>query len=167
MKMNLIPIRIAFKCLIFMIPGIFFGCQSINKKVSITNSKYFFMDAEDQIDSEDPMVSFEKKYLLHGAVSEKEKIHRSGHYYVFDWIYPNWESFKNSPIVMRFEYRQKKTGSKIHRKDLTTSSQTSYRNKIKIKITGKDYQQNGKVTAWRISIFRDGHVLASDQSYLW
>ena len=68
---------------------------------------------------------------------------------------------------MRFEYRQKKTGSKIHRKDLTTSSQTSYRNKIKIKITGKDYQQNGKVTAWRISIFRDGHVLASDQSYLW
>ena len=73
MKMNLIPIRIAFKCLIFMIPGIFIGCQSINKKVSITNSKYFFLDAEDKIDSEDPMVSFEKKYLLHGAVSLNKK----------------------------------------------------------------------------------------------
>ena len=80
MKMNHKPIRIAFKCLIFIISGIFIGCQSINKKVSITNSKYFLLDAEDQIDSEDPMVSFEKKYLLHGAVSEQEKIQRSGHY---------------------------------------------------------------------------------------
>ena len=167
MMMILKTTYLHFKCLIFMIPALLTSCQSTDKKASIINSKYFFLDAEEQMASEDPMVEFEKKHLLYGAISQKEKNQRSGHYYVFDWIDPNWSHFKNSSTLVRFEYRQKKTGSKIHRKDFYPQSQITYRNKTKIKITGKDYQVNGKVTAWRFSIIREGTIITSDQSYLW
>ena len=57
-----------------MIPALLTSCQSTDKKASIINSKYFFLDAEEQMASEDPMVEFEKKHLLHGAISQKKKI---------------------------------------------------------------------------------------------
>ena len=154
------------KSFIVILPMMLISCKHTNQEVTIVNSKYFHLNAEEDIASQDPMVRFEKKHLLHGAITEREKRLRSGHYYVFDWLNPNWKN-SNQPITVRFEYRQKHTGSKIHRRDLKTLRSTSLRNKTKIKIAGKEYLQNGKVTAWRFSIMRGEMLITSDQSYLW
>lgn len=154
------------KSLIVMLSMMLVSCKYSNRDVTIINSKYFHLDAEANVNSQDPMVRFEKKHLLYGAITQQEKKLRSGHYYIFDWLNPNWKN-PNESITVRFEYRQKQTGSKTHRKDFKPSRSQSLKNKTKIKITGREYLQNGKVTAWRFSIIRGNSVIASDQSYLW
>ena len=137
------------------------GCQSLNSGTKITNSKYFHLDPEKEINSLDPMVRFEQLHFLHGAVTEKEKEQRAGHYYVFWWTDPH-----HRPATIRFEYRQKKTGSKVYYREVRTLNPKK-KNKTRFEITGKEYKSKGKVTAWRVLILRENQIIASDQSYLW
>lgn len=137
------------------------GCQSLTSQTKITNSKYFHLDPEKEITSPDPMVRFEQLHFLHGAVTEKEKEQRAGHYYVFWWTDPY-----RGPITIRFEYRQKKTGSKVYYQEVKSLNPKT-KNKTRFKVTGKEYKSKGKVTAWRVLIVRENQIIASDQSYLW
>ncbi len=41
------------------------------------------------------------------------------------------------------------------------------KNKTRFTVLGDDYQNGGRVTAWRVSVLRDGAEVTSDQSYLW
>ena len=80
------------KSLIVMLSMILVSCKYSNRDVTIINSKYFHLDAEANVNSQDPMVRFEKKHLLYGAITQQEKKLRSGHYYIFDWLNPNWKN---------------------------------------------------------------------------
>ena len=148
-------------CAVILVILLNSGCQSLTSQTKITNSKYFHLDPEKEINSPDPMVRFEQLHFLHGAVTDKEKKQRAGHYYVFWWTDPS-----HRPVTIRFEYRQKKTGSKIYYRTVNVSNPRT-RNKTRFKVTGKEYQSKGKVTAWRVLIVRDNQIITSDQSYLW
>ena len=137
------------------------GCLSLDSQIQITNSKYFHLDPEKEINSPDPMVRFEQLHFLHGAVTDKEKKQRAGHYYVFWWTDPS-----RSPATIRFEYRQKKTGSEVYYREVKALNPRT-KNKTRFQVTGKEYHSKGKVTAWRVSIIRENQIIASDQSYLW
>ena len=55
----------------------------------------------------DPSVAFERDYYLHGAVSNKERDARDGHYYTVMWKVTD----RSQPVKVRLEYRQQNTGS--------------------------------------------------------
>ena len=148
-------------CAVILVIVLNSGCHSLPSKTKITNSKYFHLDPKKEINSPDPMVRFEQLHFLHGAITEKERKQRAGHYYVFWWTDPS-----HSPVTIRFEYRQKKTGSKIYYSEVKALNPKT-KNKTRFKVTGKEYQSKGKVTAWRVLILRKDQIIASDQSYLW
>ena len=148
-------------CAVILVILLNSGCQSLTSQAKITNSKYFHLDPEKEINSSDPMVRFEQLHFLHGAITDKEKKQRAGHYYVFWWTDPS-----HMPVTIRFEYLQKKTGSKIYYREVNTLNPRA-KNKTRFKVTGKEYQSKGKVTAWRVLIVRENQIIASDQSYLW
>ena len=76
---------------------------------AITNVKYFHLDHEQEIETPDMMIRFERQHYMHGAITADEKRDREGHYYVI-W----WESKdKTTPATLLFEYRQLLTGPEI------------------------------------------------------
>ena len=152
-----------------IIAGIFtslmgIACQSNNlhqSATAITNSKYFLLDPAKQPASIDPMIRFEQRHYLHGAITSEDRKDRYGHYYVF-W----WTDNARTPAVIRLEYRQENTGVQVKVQEFAVNAPYQ-RNKSRFQVTGAEYQSGGRVTPWRVSIIRNGRVIAHDQSYLW
>ena len=67
---------------------------------------------------------------------------------------------------MLFEYRQENTGADVHALRVPIGK-VRRRNVTHVEIIGEPYALNGKVTAWRATIERNGSPVASKQSYLW
>lgn len=138
------------------------ACSSTDSApTAITNSKYFLLDPDTQLETPDPMLNFERRQHLHGAITRAEREAREGHYYVF-W----WEDAGRSPAVVRLEYRQENTGSQVKVKEQVVEAPRR-NNKSYFEVIGDEYKIDGRVTAWRVSVVREGQVVASDQSYLW
>jgi len=143
---------------------LFGACKSNNLATSgttITNSKYFLLDPGKQPNSVDPMIRFEQRHHLHGAITSEQRKARQGHYYVF-W----WDDRELTPVVIRLEYRQEITGVNIKVQEIALNAPRRS-NKTRFQVTGADYQTGGRVTSWRVSIIRNGKIIAHDQSYLW
>ena len=140
------------------------ACKSNDLAISgttITNSKYFLLDPGQQPNSVDPMIRFEQRHHLHGAITREQRKERRGHYYVF-W----WHDRELTPVIMRLEYRQENTGVNTRVQEIAVNAPRRS-NKTRFQVTGANYQTGGRVTSWRISIIRDGKIIAHDQSYLW
>lgn len=112
--------------------------------------------------TDDPMIRFEQKRLLHGAVDAAEMKTRFGNYYtVF------WETDQvGVPTTIRLNYRQAKTGPMVLTKEIEVQSPKK-KNTTKFEIVGDDYQENGQVTMWKASIVRNGEVITEYLSYAW
>ncbi len=139
------------------------ACKSTGSSASttISNFKYFHLDPDSQIETPDPMIAFERRQHLHGRITRAEQEEAEGHYYVA-W----WEDEVRTPAVVRLEYRQENTGSQVKVLEKAVDD-VRRRNKTYFKITGEEYHTGGKVTAFQVSIVRDGQTVASHQSYLW
>ena len=148
-----------------LLPVLFLTACSSNKQVGDTVMKrpdYYFLDPSARIESPDEMVRFESQYRLHGAISNEERRAREGHYYSFPWK----TSDRTSDAALLFEYRQANTGAEVHA--LRVPIEDVRRNNVtRVQIVGEPYTLNGKVTAWRATIERDGSPVSSKQSYLW
>ncbi len=131
--------------------------------VEIDKVKYTHIDFEKKFDTDDPMIDFERRYLLYGAVTSKEQKAREGKYYtVF------WKSKDRSPgLVIRFEYIQANTGDKIKVKETVVDKISWGKNITDITVIGDEYHQDGNVLAWKVSLVRDGQELDAVESYLW
>lgn len=148
--------------------------------------------------TQDPMISFERRYLLHGAIDGAEQRERRGKYYNVHWRAKN-----TAPgIIVRFEYLQAFTGSEIHVQEVKVEK-VERTNSTDFQVTGRQYsgewvwpdgtpltdqeydvyllklrarqpidvkataKNGGDVVAWKVSLLRDGVVLATEKSYLW
>jgi hypothetical protein len=146
----------------------------------------------------DPMISFERRYLLYGAIDSNDFRERRGKYFSVLWKTKN-----TAPgVVVRFEYLQAYTGPEIHVKEVTVDK-VERNNSTHFEVTGQEYRgewvwadgtaltpkeyeayydklrtgepidvkatakSGGDVVAWKVSLLRDGVVLATDKSFLW
>lgn len=109
----------------------------------------------------DAMVRGEMNKRLYGAVTAAARENRLGQYYDVNWRQLSGEL----PVGVVFEYRQAATGSQILRVernfDRAVTGATSF------EVTGENYQKNGRVTAWQITLLEGGAEKASRRSYLW
>lgn len=82
----------------------------------------------------DAMISFERRHLLHGAVTAEEQRARRGKYFTVLWRAKD----ASSGIVVRFEYLQAHTGAEVHVQEITVDD-VERTNSTKFQVTGRDY----------------------------
>lgn len=109
----------------------------------------------------DEMASFERLHITFGAVNQLDRRARFGHYYDFFW-----RTARPADVTVRFEYRQQNLGSYVQAKEVEYKGVKGSQ-KTSFTIVGDDYEEEGKVTAWRAIIIENGKIVALNQSFLW
>jgi len=111
--------------------------------------------------TQDPMILFERTRMNFGAVTQVDKRQRYGNYFKFFW-----RTDRAADLIVRLEYRQQNLGPYVQ------AQEVAYNNvkgsvKTEFKVVGDDYQQDGRVVAWRALLIEKGRIVGLTQSYLW
>ncbi len=109
----------------------------------------------------DASIAFEKQYRLFGAVTDYDRRQRFGTY--FDFF---WRSRREGEVTVRLEYRQEKTRSLLQAREVRYPDGRGS-HKTEFALIGDDYQDEGRVIAWRCLLLADGRIVAEERSYLW
>jgi hypothetical protein len=134
----------------------------LDNKVVIKNVYAFLNDPERTPTGSEKSLAYEFKYFNHGAVTEGQKKARKGYYYVVSWA--NRAAEEN--LVLRLDYRQVRSRDKVHVIEIPYSNaRGSYKGRFSI--TGDAYCQGGPVISWRVSVVRDGKIVAQNKSFVW
>lgn len=128
----------------------------------VKKMKSYYLEPTAQLRTRDPSILFERSYHLHGAVTLAEQMERAGHYYTFFWKVKD----RSQPVTARFEYRQANTGLTIKMKEEQITD-VRRNNVTKFSIIGPEYQADGSVTAWRLTLLSNGQELVHADSFLW
>ena len=107
-------------------------------------------------------MAFEPKYWDYGAVTAKEIQDRKGNIFVINWQ----NDGKPADFTVRLDYRQANTREKVMTKTQDYKNFDGYEKTI-LKVVGDDYLRGGLVNSWRISIVRDGKIVAQEKSFIW
>jgi hypothetical protein len=137
---------------------------AIDDTVQFRKTKTYLYDPRDPRLNQtaiDEMASFEKLHVTFGAVTQLDRRQRYGHYYDFFW-----RSLRPVDVTVRFEYRQQNLGSYVQAKEIDFKGVKGSQ-KASFKIIGDDYEEEGRVTAWRAIIIENGKIVALNQSFLW
>ena len=139
-----------------------FTAAAAEAEISKVNYHHLTEDTADQ-KAEDPMVSFERRSLLYGAVQLADQRARYGSYYTVFWKVADR---RGGPVTIRFEYRQEKTAAQVKTRELEVLD-IKRSNTARFAVIGDEFTNSGKVVAWRASVVRDDRVLATYESFLW
>jgi hypothetical protein len=118
-------------------------------------------DPEIQTSAGHPMINFERQRLNFGAITQNDRQQRFGHYFSFFW-----RTKRPADLIVRFEYRQERLGAYVQAQEI------QYKNvrgsmKTDFAVKGDDYNEDGKVTAWRALLIENGKIVGLNQSFLW
>ena len=104
-------------------------------------------------------------YLLHGAVSQQQRLQRLGQYYFVTWNDANPE--QAATLVMM--YRQGKTGSAVLTKSISypAGRKGGTQNSV-FEFIGDEAKTKGEILAWKL-VLKDNHgkTISERHSYLW
>jgi hypothetical protein len=107
------------------------------------------------------VIEFERLRRTWGAVESFEVAQRHGSYFTFFW-----RTSKESDVTLRLEYRQAGLGNYVMAQErYFPAARGSFRSTFQV--TGDDFLENGRVSAWRVLLIVDGRVVALSQSYMW
>ena len=105
--------------------------------------------------------AFERLRTYWGAVDYREMTERNGNYYNFFWRAKNL-----SDVTVRFEYRQAGLSNHVLAKERYYPGVRGS-HKSTFEVTGDEFLESGRVTAWRVLLIVDGKIVAMRQSYVW
>lgn len=126
--------------------------------------KQFVLRDQVHNSEDEAMVRMEKERHLHGAVSMEQRRQRLGQYYSLLWSDPAGAG--QGKVETVFFYQQGGTGSLVKRMVKTFPASAS-EGVAEFAVTGDDYFKGGRVLAWKATVSRGGHELASRRSYMW
>jgi hypothetical protein len=108
------------------------------------------------------MMVYEPKYWDHGAILAKDRLDRQGNIFVINWQ----NDGEPSDFTVRLDYRQAMTRERVMTKTQEYKNFDGYEKTV-LKVTGDEYLRGGVVHSWRISIVRDGKIVAQKKSFIW
>jgi hypothetical protein len=108
------------------------------------------------------MMLYEPKYWDHGAVLAKDRLDRQGNIFVINWQ----NDGEPSDFTVRLDYRQAMTRERVMTKTQEYKNFDGYEKTV-LQVTGDEYLRGGVVHSWRISIVRDGKIVAQKKSFIW
>lgn len=108
-----------------------------------------------------PMIQFERQRVTYGAVNGYDRLERYGHYYNV-W----WRSVEPADVTVRLEYRQQNLASHVQAKEqhYTAAKGTI---ETKFNVIGDEYNDDGRITAWRLLLIQNNRIVGLRQSFLW
>lgn len=123
---------------------------------------YHLHDITKPLLAADPSFIFERNALLHGAISNTERLARQGDYFTIFWKVDD----RTQPVTVLLEYRTKVSGMAIKSVSQEVTD-VNRKNVTKFALIGQDFVTNGPVIAWRVSLMRGKDVITRYNSYLW
>ena len=108
------------------------------------------------------MMMYEPKYWNHGAILAKDRLDRQGNIFVINWQ----NDGQPGDFTVRLDYRQAMTRERVMTKTQEYKNFDGYEKTV-LKVTGDEYVKGGVVNSWRISIVRDGKIVAQKKSFIW
>jgi hypothetical protein len=111
---------------------------------------------------DNPMMVYEPKYWNHGAITAKDIQERQGNIFVINWN----NDGEPADFMVRLDYRQANTRERVMTKVERYENFGGYEKTV-IKVVGDEYLRGGVVNSWRISIVRDGKIVAQEKSFIW
>ncbi len=141
---------------------------SIDPAIQFRKTKTYFLESpavtgiKADAASEEQSLAFERRRLLYGAITGSDTRDRYGDYYTFFW-----RATRPADLTLRLEYRQQKLGGLIQAREVDYPDAKGS-HVTRINITGDDYREQGRVSAWRVLLIENHRaVVALGQSYLW
>ncbi len=141
---------------------------SIDPAVQFRKTKTYFLESPQVTGikaggtNEEQSLVFERRRLLYGAITGSDTRDRYGDYYVFFW-----RALRQANLTLRLEYRQQKAGGFIQAREVDYPDAKGS-HVTRINITGDDYREQGRVSAWRVLLIENHRTVAAlGQSYLW
>lgn len=120
---------------------------------------YFGPEAQPATISEP--LNFEMRRMRWGAIDQTDILQRYGNYYTFFW-----RSKNEADVTVRLEYRQGALGNYVMAQErFYPAARGSFRSDFHV--TGDDFAEFGRVTAWRALLIVDGRIVALSQSFIW
>lgn len=104
------------------------------------------------------MIRGDQNYVLFGKVSQADREKTIGHYLGVR------RQDASKPAVLKLQYQQSKTGSKILSRTQNLPAGLEY---FEFKLAGDDFLTNGRILTWKLDLVEEGKTIASEQSYLW
>ncbi|MEM1156747.1 MAG: hypothetical protein AAGH72_00695 [Verrucomicrobiota bacterium] len=134
----------------------------MDDKVVIRKIYEFLNDPQVTKFGKEKSIEYEFKYFNHGAITKAQRYNREGQYYVVTWT----NKGEPADYQLRIDYRQSKTRDKIN--TITIPYQNAEGTfKGTFSITGDHYYMYGSILSWRISLVRDGVIVAQKKSFVW
>lgn len=134
----------------------------LDEDVEISKIYTFWNDPDKIKTSKNQALNYEEKYFNYGAVTKAQKKEKMGQYYVVSW--DNDGDVNN--LILRFDYRQEKTKDLVHTLEIPYKQVDGF-HKATFSITGDAYEKFGPVKSWRVSVVRNGVIVAKEQSFIW
>jgi hypothetical protein len=134
---------------------------ALDDTIQFRKTKLFHNDPTVFKSSIEDMITFERKRVNFGAVSNYDRSQRYGHYFTFFW-----RAERKSDVTVRLEYRQENLGSHVQAREKNYSGAKGTM-KSEFAVIGDDYREDGRITAWRALIIENGKIVALNQSFLW
>jgi hypothetical protein len=134
----------------------------LDDSVRIRKIYEFLNDPKVTKTGKDRSLEYEFKYFNHGAITKAQRYNREGQYYVVTWT----NGGGPADYVLRLDYRQGKTREKVKTIEIPYP-QAEGTFKGTFSVTGDDYHMDGNILSWRISIVRNGQIVAQKKSFVW
>lgn len=134
---------------------------ALDSRFQIRKVKIFHNDPRTLRPTTSEPVQFERLYHMWGAVDLPEIHAKTGQYFSF-----YWRAGKRADVRVRFEYRQAGTGNSVSAQEIAyAGAKGSYRSRFEV--TGDEFEEFGRVVAWRVLLIVEDRVVAFRQSFLW
>lgn len=138
---------------------------ALDKEISLNKIYTYWNDAvkgKNLPPPDNASMMFEPKYWDHGAITAKEIQDRKGNIFVINWQ----NDGRPGDFTVRLDYRQANTREKVMTKTQDYKDFDGFEKTV-LKVVGEDYLRGGVVNSWRISIVRDGKIVAQEKSFIW
>ncbi|MEM6822758.1 MAG: hypothetical protein AAF558_12560 [Verrucomicrobiota bacterium] len=134
----------------------------IDQSVKIKKVYDFLNDQSITKTGKDRSLEYEFKFFNHGAITKAQLYNRKGQYYVVTWA----NDAAPANYTLRLDYRQGLTRDKVNTIKIPyPAAKGTFKGTFSI--TGDNYSMYGQILSWRVSVVRDGMIVAQEKSFVW
>ena len=133
----------------------------LNDNFEFRKVKLLFRDEAKPVETESEPVLFERQRMSFGALTEFDEQQRYGNYFSFFW-----RNSETADVTVRLEYRQAALDNYVMAEERYYPA-TRGSHQSDFEVTGDDFLEFGRVTAWRALLIVDGRIVAFRQSFMW
>ena len=134
----------------------------LDPKITIGKIYDFLLDEKYTPTGDNPVLKQEYRYFYYGAITPEQRSAARGHYYIVNFA----NKGDAADLTVRMDFRQ------LLSRDTVNTLEVSFpnfkgRSKQQFVIAGDMYKAYGDVNSWRISVVRNGKIVAQKKSYVW